>query len=36
VVADRRHVTHVAKVRTAEEFVVLQPFLAEAYEFSIT
>lgn len=36
VVAGRRHVTHVAKVRTEEEFKVLKSFLAEAYEFSIT
>jgi hypothetical protein len=35
VVADRRHVTHVAKLKTRKEFAALKPLLAEAYEFSL-
>jgi hypothetical protein len=35
VVADRRHVTHVAKLRTKQEFVALAPLLEEAYAFSL-
>lgn len=33
--ADRKHVTHIAKIRSQEEFESLKPFLREAYEFSI-
>jgi len=36
VAADRRHVTHVAKVQSQEEFDTLKPFLRDAYEFSVT
>ena len=32
---DRRHVTHVAKLRTKEEFEQVKPFLKEAYRFSM-
>lgn len=32
VVADRRHVTHVAKLRAMSELEVMKPFLREAYE----
>ena len=35
VVADRRHVTHVAKIQSEQEFQALKHFLASAYEFSI-
>jgi predicted transport protein len=35
VAADRRHVTHVAKLRAMEELESLKPFLREAYEHSI-
>jgi len=35
VVADRRHVTHVAKIQSGKEFNKLKPFLREAYEFSV-
>ena len=35
VAADRKQVTHVAKVRDIEEFNALKPFLREAYEYSI-
>ncbi len=35
VVADRRHVTHVAMLRIPGEFETLKPLLAEAYAFSI-
>ena len=35
VAPDRKHVTHVAKIRSKEEFETLKPFLREAYEFSI-
>ena len=34
VVADRRHVTHVAKLRRMEELEAVKPFLREAYEHS--
>jgi hypothetical protein len=34
--ADRKHVTHVAKVRNEAEFEALKPLLLEAYDFSIT
>ena len=34
IVADRRHVTHVAQLRHASEFDVLKPFLREAYAHS--
>ncbi|HJV49641.1 MAG TPA: DUF5655 domain-containing protein [Geothrix sp.] len=33
---DRRHVSHIAKIRTEAEFDALKPFLREAYEFSLT
>ena len=36
VAADRRHVTHVAMIRSAEVFETLKPFLRDAYEFSIS
>lgn len=36
VVADRRQVTHVAKVRSQKEFNTLKPLLRAAYEFSVT
>ena len=35
VAAGRRHVTHVAKIRSAKEFDALKPFLRHAYEFSL-
>ena len=35
VAADRRFVSHVAKLKTKEEFEKLKPFLEEAYRFSI-
>ena len=34
--ADRRHVTHVAKLRVVEELESMKPFLREAYEHSIS
>ena len=34
--SDRRHVSHVAKLRAMEELESMKPFLREAYEFSIT
>jgi predicted transport protein len=33
--ADRRHVTHVAKLRTARDLEAMKPFLRKAYEFSV-
>jgi hypothetical protein len=36
VASDRRHVTHVAKLRAIEELESLKPFLREAYEHSIS
>ena len=36
VVADRRHVSHVAKIQSQKEFSALKPFLREAYEFSVS
>ena len=35
VAADRKHVTHVAKIHSREEFETLMLFLRHAYEFSI-
>lgn len=35
VVADRRHVTHVVKIQSQEEFNAVRPLLRDAYEFSI-
>jgi len=35
VAADRRFVSHVAKLTTQEDFEQLKPFLEEAYRFSI-
>jgi hypothetical protein len=35
VVADRRHVTHVAMIKTDKQLAALRPLLREAYEFSI-
>jgi hypothetical protein len=35
VVADRRHVTHVAKLQTKADFEAVAPFIKEAYEFSV-
>ncbi len=34
--SDRRHVTHVAKLRAMEELESMKPFLREAYEHSIS
>ena len=36
VAADRKQVTHVAKVHDMEELNALKPFLREAYEYSIS
>jgi len=36
VASDRKHVTHVAKLRSTEEFQSMKPFLREAYEHSIS
>ena len=36
VAADRRHVTHVVKLREAEQVDAVKGFLKEAYEFSIS
>lgn len=36
VVADRRQVTHVAKVRTTAELSALLPYLRQAYAFSVS
>jgi len=36
VASDRKHVTHVAKLRSTEEFESMKPFLREAYEHSIS
>ena len=36
VAADRRHVSHVAKLRVVEELELMKPFLREAYEYSIS
>lgn len=36
VASDRRHVTHVAKLRAIEELESMKPFLREAYEHSIS
>ena len=33
--ADRKQVTHVAKLHTLDEFEALKPFLREAYKYSI-
>ena len=33
--SDRKHVTHVAQLRTPKDLVAMKPFLREAYEFSI-
>lgn len=35
VAADRRHVSHVAKLRRSEELEAMEPFLREAYAFSL-
>lgn len=34
VVADRKHVTHVAKLRTQTELTALKPLLRQAYDYS--
>ena len=36
IVSDRKHTTHVAKLRGIEELESLKPFLREAYEHSTT
>jgi predicted transport protein len=36
VAADRKQVTHVAKLHDMEEFKAMKPFLREAYEYSIS
>ena len=36
VAADRRHVTHVAKLRAIEELEMMKPVLREAYAYSIS
>jgi len=33
---DRKSVTHVARLKTADEFEAIKPFLKEAYECSLT
>jgi uncharacterized protein DUF5655 len=34
--ADRKKVTHVAKLRTREDFIALRPYLRQAYELSVS
>lgn len=34
--SDRKHVTHVARLRTLDEFKAMKPLLREAYEHSLT
>jgi predicted transport protein len=34
--ADRKQMTHVAKLHDMEEFEAMKPFLREAYEYSIS
>ena len=34
--ADRKHITHVAKITTRIQFSALKPHLREAYEFSLS
>jgi len=34
--SDRKHVTHVAKLHTMEDFNAMKPFLRDAYEYSIS
>ena len=34
--SDRKHVTHVAKLHSVDEFETMKPFLREAYEYSIS
>ncbi len=36
VAADRKHVSHVVKLRDMEELEAMKPYLREAYEFSIS
>jgi hypothetical protein len=36
VVSDRRHVSHVARLREIRELESMKPFLREAYEYSVT
>jgi predicted transport protein len=36
VAADRRHVTHVAKLRSVDDLESLLPFLREAYEYTLS
>ena len=36
VAADRKHVTHVAKLHDMEELDAMKPFLREAYEYSVS
>jgi hypothetical protein len=36
VAADRKHVTHVAKLRAVEELELMKPFLREAYAHSLS
>jgi predicted transport protein len=36
VAADRKHVTHVAKLHDIEELNAMKPFLREAYEYSVS
>ena len=35
IVGDRKQVTHVAKMRTANDLEAMKPFLRKAYEFSV-
>lgn len=35
IVGDRRHVTHVAKLRTPAELAAMKPFVCRAYAFSM-
>jgi predicted transport protein len=34
--SDRRHVSHVARLRAVEELEAMKPFLREAYEYSLS
>jgi predicted transport protein len=36
IVADRKHVSHVAKLRTPADLKAMQPLLREAYDYSIS
>jgi predicted transport protein len=36
IAADRRHITHVAKLQTKQQFETIAPLIREAYEFSLS